>query len=950
MSDDPRAPSQDELERLEQAVSRDPSSPHLVALGEAYLGLGRPRDAVELGARGLRADPHNLDVRLMVGRALVSLHQWKQAQAELLKVVKTDKQNRDGFRLLGEVLMRRSDYDRALPVLQHAQNLDPANPAVLALLKRARAGQALDPPPPIPSPRAPRSARKPRLPQPAPGRPAPPSIDDEPTNVAPDHLMGGGLLADDADTGVMDMRGDATQKEVSPAPAQIQNRLPLQSTGTAPSPTVPQPPRREKRSSAAPPVRPKVQPRIMPAERKADAARESLKQSAAMGEDYLNNLLAGGLLDVPNVHVPAEELDFRRDKSWSPATKRAFVFLFTLLFLGTAGGVTWYVYSEKQKAADVAKRVDTATSLARSGSYQDLENALDEARAAMKRDEKSSQATATFAMVGAVHSLLYRSDPTNAEFATTGARRYIEPGSSGDRELLIAEAAIKLTRLPEMENPERELADLRVKLESALAKREDGWLRWLLGRAMQAAGNRSGALQAFRQAEETPEAPLVATIDRGDMLLDDGDLDGAREAYEKALAASANHPLAIIGLSLLRAETSTDLAQAVDDLNVHLTRVESPRVDAYENLATAYARYALQDYADFRKRLKLAIGLSEPRFWARVGMLRLRAGDIKGAADARQRIQWFGSEDEREEHPLVRVLDAELSLALGRPRAALAKIGKAEGLFGHAVRGRALFETGAYEESVAELEKALKIAEDDRELGAFHLAAKALASKGKERREALKELDEVRLGAKSKVPSYLEGFARLRLGKLDDAEYSLEKSVEDLTDDEPNRLAYRAHLALAELAFRRDKIDTAIAEINKALELNAAYLPTLALLGRIELARENWGEAVDALGQVVVAADEATADWVIELGYAEAVAQRLATTEISKKVDKDERKRLEKARADERASGRAAVVRAKEKGAEAEELARVAALYGPELLEELGLEAPKEDDKKKRRR
>src|SRR5262245_17740557 len=92
----------------------------------------------------------------MVARSHIALHQWKEAQAELLRVVKVDRSNRQGFALLGEVLLRRSDFERAVPVLQHAQNLDPTSPQILAMLRRARAGQPLDPPPPLPQPIPPR--------------------------------------------------------------------------------------------------------------------------------------------------------------------------------------------------------------------------------------------------------------------------------------------------------------------------------------------------------------------------------------------------------------------------------------------------------------------------------------------------------------------------------------------------------------------------------------------------------------------------------------------------------------------------------------------------------------------------------------------------------------------------------------------------------------------------
>ncbi|MCE9579969.1 MAG: hypothetical protein K8W52_43025, partial [Deltaproteobacteria bacterium] len=156
MADPDRRPSAEEIDELIGLCRRDPASPVFVDLGDAYLALGRPRDAIEVGVAGLAAAPDNMEGRVMVARAHAALHQWKEAQAELLRVVKVDRGNKGGFALLGEVLLRRSDYERAIPVLQHAQNLDPANPAVLSLLRKARAGQPLDPPAPLPTPVQPR--------------------------------------------------------------------------------------------------------------------------------------------------------------------------------------------------------------------------------------------------------------------------------------------------------------------------------------------------------------------------------------------------------------------------------------------------------------------------------------------------------------------------------------------------------------------------------------------------------------------------------------------------------------------------------------------------------------------------------------------------------------------------------------------------------------------------
>ena len=110
-----RRPSAAELKALTEAYRRDPGSPAFVSLGEALLALGRPRDAIDIGARGLRSNPQNLHGRMMVATAFVLLHQWKEAQAELLKVVKTDRNNGRAFCLLGEVLLRRGDFERAVP-------------------------------------------------------------------------------------------------------------------------------------------------------------------------------------------------------------------------------------------------------------------------------------------------------------------------------------------------------------------------------------------------------------------------------------------------------------------------------------------------------------------------------------------------------------------------------------------------------------------------------------------------------------------------------------------------------------------------------------------------------------------------------------------------------------------------------------------------------------------
>src|SRR6185295_1357034 len=147
----PTPPGAADIESLSVAFRDNPRSTAFVPLGQAYLEASRPREAIDVLRQGLSTHPDNTDGRLILGKAHIALHEWKEAQAELVKVVKLDRTHQEGFRLLGEVLMRRSDFERALPILQQALNLEPADGRVMAMLKRARENRPLDPPPPIPT-------------------------------------------------------------------------------------------------------------------------------------------------------------------------------------------------------------------------------------------------------------------------------------------------------------------------------------------------------------------------------------------------------------------------------------------------------------------------------------------------------------------------------------------------------------------------------------------------------------------------------------------------------------------------------------------------------------------------------------------------------------------------------------------------------------------------------
>ena len=931
MAEPDRRPTAEEIEELIDLVRRDPSSPAFVDLGDAYLALGRPRDAIEVANAGLRAAPESLEGRVMLSRALVDLHQWKEAQAELLRVVKVDRASRLGFTLLGEVLMRRADYERALPVLQHAQNLDPANSDVLNMLKRARSGQPLDPPPPLPTPLAPRKGFASPVPSPAPagkkaGKAPPPppggshsGYDDGPTTVAPSRKLA----------------AEADPTEISPPPEMVapapRRTAPVAAAPVAAAVEVEKsrmPPPKAKEPAREPVMSAdgtKPRPRVIPAARPVNAAAASLRQSAAVGEGYLNDLLTGGLLDIPGVDAPEVAFDIRPDRRWGRSTTRAFVVLFLVLVLGVGGGGGWYYWTQRATAEEIANHRAIAAKAKLSGSWDGLETAVTQLRSALNRDPSSILTLAEVAEVTALEALLYGTEADRVDTAIKAARDLDKPEKKdqpGYRELLIAKAAIELSRLPSREAPATTLATVRASLDGWLeGHADDHWARWLQGRAMLAAGQRTAAHKAFEQASAGDGAAPVALVDNADMLVDEGKHDEAMKLYERALSLAPDHPLAILGQALARAARGVENEAAMSDLNVKLEKPLGPRVNAYRQLAYALAYYGLEDYVQFRKSLEAATGPTEPRFLARVALARVLAGDLAPAAEARGQIAWYGK-DKAESDPLVALVDAALLLASGLPEKAL-DTAKGDSVRAELLRGQALMDLGRAKDALTELDGAVKSAPDSIEAQILREEAHVIAATGKERAAAMEELTKLSRKAKTKLGRHALGAAMLAIGAdPKETRTRLEQAIADIAEDAPNPVAYRTRTALAELDLAAGNLDGAAQHIEEATKANPGYLPALALRSRVALAKGDADTALELLGPVV---KERTLTPVLELTLAEALARHKDAS------DQDRKDAI------------AALERAKAGGAPPAEIGRVAALVDPALPESLGVPAPKGD-------
>jgi tetratricopeptide (TPR) repeat protein len=908
MVDPDRRPTAQEIEELIDLVRRDPASPAFIDLGEAYLALGRPRDALQVGNVGLAAAPDSLEGRVMLARAHAAMHQWKEAQGELLRVVKADRGSRQGFALLGEVLLRRQDFERAVPVLQHAQNLDPTSPQILAMLKRARAGQALDPPPPLPTPVPPRGETDNGQPllrsrnQPAmaptliPGGAGPPTANVRPRASAAQPM--GSPMVPVASPAMPTMAVEpATDWRSEPATEAAPPPSFAASAGVGALSS--RPPK-----FASPPVSVEgVRPRIVQAAKPQNAAAASLRQSAAVGESYLNDLLTGGLLDVAGVRVPDADFDLRPDRRWGRSTRRAFVFLFVVLVLGIGGGGTWYWWSEKQKAEAVARLQRESQVAIPLGDYDGFETCIRKLSDALKKDKTSLLTYAYVAECAGLETLLYGTDTDAVENALKIARE-IKPDEPGAREVLIGRAALELSRLglgvgaPSASQTaiaqvaKSTLAEQRKALDAYAAQHDkDRWVTWLRGRALLAAGERKAG-RAMLKAAADDDGLVVAMVDTADLLVDDGQLDDAMAIYDRAAARvkdqpqvkdpqakdqpAKDHPLIVIGRSLGRAEAAVQNDETIGDLSVKLAGELPSRLKAYRDLALSLADTVLQDYAKAKEALQKATGGKHPpnesRFWARVAWANYARGDLVGTTAARSRIVWFG-QGKAEDDPVVQLVDAALLLASGLPDKALALADRLQGVRPQILRVYAYLDLGKPDKALKEADAVLKKSPDNIEAKILREQARMESTEGKERADATEALEKLARATKSKIGRHALGIAHFVNGNLKEAQAQLEQAVAELSDDAPNPLAYRSRTALAEIVLAGGDIPGAGTQLDAALALNSGYFPALGLQAKVVLRHGEPDRALDLLRPVFAEMKDSVPP-AMQLTYAEAIGTR----------------------------------------------------------------------------
>jgi tetratricopeptide (TPR) repeat protein len=849
-------PSVAELAYLEQAVRANPKGHEFVTLGAAYLRLGRPADAIRALARGLTHSPGTVAARILIGRAYLISRDLDGAQSHLVKAVKSDPSSFEGFTLLGQTLLERGDRARAVQMLERALALAPRNAEVAALLARAR-------------PRPEQPANEPDEP-------------DEPDDSDQIETL-------DSAVELLPPTPPPATSPPAPPPAVIAagDSAPLEERLEA-RPASPGAPRRE---------RPLERPRQAAAPNKrANLGGEAKLRSAALGDEFLPRLLAGGLLAVPNVtardRVGAAAA--QRQQMWRTLLRRALVL--TIIAGVAVGGFLAYTYvARKQRAADMTDTLAKAGALMASGKQADLLAAAKIFKDGLVKLPADAALTAGLASTLALEHLWFgATDAASVEAAVTDAER-VAQGSGGAKELAVARVARDLASADAAP-----AAGLDAAVQAALHQwSQDDTVQMLAAERAVQLGHGEEARRLFTSVDAGGKGPALAAVRLGDLALDDGDVQGAEERYESALTRAPGHTLALVGRSLARVERGGDPEAAMQDLNVDLASAEGTRVEGYRHLALALVWVQLEDFDKYQSELDLAVdsGIKDVRFLVRVALARLDRGELAAAMKVLESIV-----DPRGEAlaatGITRLARAELSLSQGKPVEALGLGGKMDTLRAHKLRGRALIDLGRDEEAVGELEAALALDKEDptagayAELGRMKVAMAKGDAAGAE--TAYQRLAKLARASVSGLPRYVLGEANLARGKPADARRDFEASLEG-----DNPLAYRARSRLVALYLDDNQVAPAADAVKAALAQAPQYRPALVGQGRVLLAEGKTGAGLRILTAQLADGSGSAAD---ELALAGALA---STGQLE--------------------AGRAALQRARQKGARSELIAPIEA-------------------------
>ena len=122
------------------------ASQELTERAKLLIAERRYQEAVRACRRALLSQPDQVDVRLLLGEALLALSRYDEVRVEMMALLRKAPDRAEAHRLLGEAYLRDGRQSQAVESLRRAAQLDPSDEATRDLLAEAKDDEAGPPP------------------------------------------------------------------------------------------------------------------------------------------------------------------------------------------------------------------------------------------------------------------------------------------------------------------------------------------------------------------------------------------------------------------------------------------------------------------------------------------------------------------------------------------------------------------------------------------------------------------------------------------------------------------------------------------------------------------------------------------------------------------------------------------------------------------------------------
>jgi tetratricopeptide (TPR) repeat protein len=119
--------SQEDIERLQHKIAKDPDSKLFVPLAEEYKKAGMIDEAISILVQGLEKQPQYLSARVSLGKILIGTGLLNEAKEEFLKVIAIIPDNLYAHKKLAEIYRELGERDNMINELKNVLNLNPTD-------------------------------------------------------------------------------------------------------------------------------------------------------------------------------------------------------------------------------------------------------------------------------------------------------------------------------------------------------------------------------------------------------------------------------------------------------------------------------------------------------------------------------------------------------------------------------------------------------------------------------------------------------------------------------------------------------------------------------------------------------------------------------------------------------------------------------------------------------